>query len=147
MDLKEALAKVTELEAANALLTTDNATLTTAAQTHDTALKSVNDESAENRVAKQAQRKANFILKTILEKNNIAYEIKDTDLNGITFDDKGEPVGDVSYQPNTNQIKTSINTGAGEQTQMTPESIQGMSRAEIAQNWDAVAATLAAADQ
>lgn len=143
MDIKEALAKIKVLEGEKATLEASNTAIKAELTKSDALVKTTQNESAENRINKQAERKQNYILNDIIKKNNIAFDMSKENLNGITFDDKGQAVGEVAYQPSTTPAKANILTGEGTPNTMTVESIQGMNRADIAKNWDAVAETLA----
>lgn len=143
MTLVEAEAKIKVLEGEKTALEASNTAIKADLTQSEVLIKKANDESAESRINKQAERKQNYILNDIIKKNNITYDMTKENLQGITFDDKGQAVGEVAYQPNTGQVKTNILAGGGTPNTMTVESIQGMNRADIAKNWDAVAETLA----
>jgi len=142
MDLTEALAKIKLLEGEKTTLEASNLAIKAELTKSEVSVKKANDEAAESRIAKNTERKNNYILNDIIKKNNITYDMTKENMQGITFDDKGQAVGEVAYQPNT-EIKANLLAGEGSPPVMTVEGIQGMSRAEIAKNWDAVAETLA----
>ena len=143
MDLKEALAQIKVLEGEKATLEASNTAIKAELTKSEVLVKSTQNESAENRIKKQAERKNNYILNEVIKKNNITFDMTKENLQGITFDDKGQAVGEVAYQPNTTPAKADTLAGGGTPNTMTVESIQGMNRTEIAKNWDAVAETLA----
>jgi len=143
MTLVEAEAKIKALEGEKATLEASNTAIKDELTKSNALVKTTQNESAENRIEKQSQRKQNYILNDIIKKNNITFDMTKENLQGITFDDKGQAVGEVAYQPNTTPAKADALAGNGTPNTMTVESIQGMNRADIAKNWDAVAETLA----
>ncbi len=143
MTLDEALAQIKVLETEKATLTASNTAIKEELVKSEALIKTTNDEAAESRITKQAERKNNYILNEVIKKNNITFDMSKENLQGITFDDKGQAMGEVAYQPNTTPAKANILAGDGTPNTMTVESIQGMNRADIAKNWEAVAETLA----
>lgn len=141
--LEEALAKIKVLEGEKTTLEASNTSIKDELTKSEAMVKTVQDEAAESRISKQTERKQNYILNDIIKKNNITFDMSKENLQGITFDDKGQVIGDVAYQPNTTPAKTNVLAGDGTPNTMTVESIQGMNRADIAKNWDAIAETLA----
>ena len=143
MTLEESLAKVAELTAENKELLTKNIELTAETDRNIKQLDKVTNEAAENRIHKQSERKRAYVMKEVLKRNNIEFDVNSHSLEGLTIVD-GEVTGDVTYDP---KRKTEVGAGVspasnGTAGVMSIESIQGMSREEIADNWAAVEKTL-----
>ena len=104
-------------------------------------LESVKEEAIRNRQGKQDARKREFVLKEVVKKNNIAFDIDSFDLGGIQVDNNGEVTGQVPYEPTRNpppgsgMPPSSGNAGGG----MTLETVKGLNRSEITkENWGEV---------
>ena len=139
MTLEESLVKVKELEAVNKELLTKNEQLTADGEKNMKQLEIVTYEAAENRVLRQSERKKSFIMNEVLKRNNIEFDVNGHSLEGLSIVD-GEVTGDVTYDP---KRKAEVGAGVspasnGTAGVMSIESIQGMTREQIAENWSAV---------
>lgn len=140
MTLEEATARIKVLEGE----ATTNATNLTTANASITKLKT---ENAERRVLNTQQKKSLFAHKAVISKNNIKVDYESLGTDGLTINaTSGAVEGEVSYNPaSIPEVGGGVPpVSKGAPTAMTIESIQGMSRPDIAKNWDAIASTLAA---
>lgn len=132
MTLEEATARINVLEAE--------------AVTSTAKITKLNTENAERRVLNNQQKKQIYAAKAVISKNNIKVDYEALGADSLTLNkETGVVEGEVSYNPAS---KPEVGGGVppsskGAPEAMTIESIQGMNRADIAKNWDAVSATLA----
>lgn len=140
MTIEELEARVKVLEGENTKLKSDAIENTKKATVNEDKLR---DEAAGYRVKMNEQTKKNYLLDNVIKQNNIKVDDKHLDTSALKLDD-GKVVGDATYKPNTD-FNIGADIGAGDTSPaMTVESIQGMSRQDIAKNWDAVSAALSA---
>jgi len=140
MTLAEAEAKIKELEAQAVIA---NASISEA----NTKISKLNTESAERRVLNNQQKRQLHATKQVIAKNNIKVDYDALGTDSLTLNkDTGAVEGDVTYNPaSTPNVGSGIipaSNGAPEA--MSIESIQGMSRADIAKNWDKITSVLEA---
>jgi hypothetical protein len=139
MTIEELTKRVTELEDENTKLKSDSVDNAKVILVNEAKLR---DEAAGYRVKMNDQTKKNYLLNDVIKQNNIKVDDKHLDISSLKLDD-GKVVGDATYKPDTG-FNIGADIGAGETTKaLTVESIQDMSRADIAKNWDAVSAALA----
>ncbi len=103
------------------------------------------NENAERRVVNTQQKKALFAHKAVIDKNNIKVDFDTLGVDGLTLNkETGVVEGDVSYNPaSVTEVGGGVPPSSGNAPEvMTVESIQGMSRTDIAKNWDAVSEVL-----
>jgi hypothetical protein len=142
MTIEELTKRVAELEGENTKLKADAIENAKNVTVNEDKLR---DEAAGYRVKMNEQTKKNYLLSDVIKQNNIKVEDKDLETSGLKLND-GKVEGDATYKPNTN-FNIGVDIGSGDPSPaMTVESIQGMSRADIAKNWDAVSAALSAQD-
>lgn len=140
MTIEELTKRVTELEGENTKLKADALDTAKAVATNESKLR---DEAAGYRVKMNDETKKNYLLSDVIKQNNIKVDDKHMETNGLKLND-GKVEGDVTYKPDTD-FKIGVNIGSGDESKaLTVENIQGMSRADIAKNWEAVSATLSA---
>lgn len=147
MTLEEATARIKVLETEAATNATALATANTGLTAHLAKISKLNDENAERRVANNKQKKDLFAAKAVITKNNIKVDYDKLGTEGLTLNaETGVVEGEVSYNAaSVPQLGGGVPpTSGGAPQAITIESIQAMSRADIAKNWDAVNATLAA---
>lgn len=132
MTLEEAQAKIKELEST---LETSNSKIT-----------KLNGENAEKRILNNQQKKQVFAMKKVISSNNIKVDYDTLGTDSLTLNkETGMVEGEVSYNP-ASSVEVGggvppVSNGAPEA--MSIESIQGMNRTDIANNWEAVAEVLA----
>lgn len=136
MTLEEATKRIEELEAKALQVEADtNAKIT-----------KLNTENAERRVLNNQQKKSLFAAKAVISKNNIKVDYESLGTDSLTLNkETGVVEGEVSYNPASKpEVGGGVLPASGNAPEaMTVESIQSMSRQDIAKNWDAVSATLA----
>jgi hypothetical protein len=143
MTLEEATARIAVLEAE---ATTANALVATTATENTAKISKLNTENAERRVLNNQQKKSLFAHKAVISKNNIKVDYEALGTDSLTLNaETGVVEGEVIYNPaSTVEVGGGVPpSSGGAPSAMSIESIQGMSRDDIAKNWDAVAATLA----
>lgn len=139
MTLEEATARIKVLE-------TEVATKDTNLVTANGKITKLTSENAERRVLNTQQKKSLFAHKAVISKNNIKVDYDSLGTDGLTLNkETGVVEGEVSYNPaSVVEIGGGVPPASNDAPKsMTIESIQGMSRDDIAKNWDAVASTLA----
>jgi hypothetical protein len=107
----------------------------------------LNTENAERRVLNNQQKKALYAHKAVISKNNIKVDYDALGTDSLTLNkETGAVEGEVIYSPaSTIEVGGGVPpTSGGAPSAMTVESIQGMSRADIAKNWEAVSSVLTA---
>ena len=132
MTLEEAQLKITELE--------------TQAETSNSKITKLNSENAEKRILNNQQKKQVFAMKKVISSNNIKVDYDSLGTDSLTLNQEtGMVEGEVLYNP-----ASSVEVGGGvppvslgAPEAMSIESIQGMNRTDIANNWEAVAEVLA----
>lgn len=146
MTLEEAQARIKVLETEATTNATSLTTANTTVATHLANISKLNDENAERRVLNTQQKKALFAHKAVIAKNNIKVDYDKLGTDSLTLNaETGQVEGEVSYNAaSVPEVGGGVPPASGGAPQaMTIESIQVMSRADIAKNWDAVNATLA----
>lgn len=146
MTLEEATARIKVLETEASVMKVSMTTANASVASHLAKISKLNDENAERRVLNNQQKKALFAHKAVISKNNIKVDFEKLGTDELTLNaETGQVEGEVIYNP-----ASAMEVGGGvppvsnpAPAAMTVESIQGMSRQDIAKNWDAVSATLA----
>lgn len=103
-------------------------------------------ENAEKRVQNTQHKKSMHAMKEVIKKNNITVDYDSLGTDNLTVNkETGTIEGEVLYNP-----ASTVEVGGGESPAskgapegMSIESIQGMNRVDIANNWEAVAEVLA----
>lgn len=140
MTLDEAQAKIKELEGQ---ITTKDTEIATA----NGKITKLNTENAERRVINAQQKKTLHNATQVLKKNNIKVDINTMNTENLTLNtETGQVEGEVIYNPaSIPEIGGGVPPTSNDALPaMTVESIQGMSRSDIAKNWDAVSSVLTA---
>lgn len=147
MTLEEAQARIKVLESEAATNTTSLTTANASVASHLAKISKLNDENAERRVLNNQQKKSLFAHKAVITKNNIKVDYDKLGMDNLTLNaETGQVEGEVSYNAaSVPELGGGVPPSSGGTPQvMTIESIQGMSRKDIAKNWDAVNAAMAA---
>jgi len=134
MKLKEALERIKVLESE---ATTKDVELVTATNKNS----KLTTENAERRVLNTQIKKSLFAAKAVISKNNIKVDYEALGADSLTLNkETGVVEGDVSYNPaSITEVGGGVPPSSSNAPEaMTVESIQGMSRKDIAKNWDAV---------
>ena len=141
LTLEEATAKIVALEAATVTDKATIATLNTAAGTEAAKIIALNNENAERRVLNNQQKKSLYAAQHVIAKNNIKVDYDKLGADGLTLNaTTGQVEGEVTYDPasvatvGAGIVPASVGAPEG----LSIESIQSMSRADIAKNWEAV---------
>jgi hypothetical protein len=146
MTLEEATARIAVLEAE---AVTAKALVATTATDNTAKITKLNTENAERRVLNNQQKKSLFAAKHVIAKNNIKVNYEALGTDSLTLNaETGVVEGEVSYNPaSTIEVGGGVSPASnGAPQAMTVESIKGMSRQDIAKNWDEVSAVLASQD-
>lgn len=150
MTLEEATARIKVLEGEAEVIKVSMATATTNLTTANDKITKLNTENAERRVLNNQQKKALFSAKAVISKNNIKVDYEALGTDSLTLNaETGVVEGEVIYNPaSIPEVGGGVPPASNDAPQaISIESIQSMSRTDIAKNWDAVAATLASQPQ
>lgn len=138
MTLEEAQVKIKELEG---IVASKDTELTTSQEK----ITKLNSENAERRVINNFNKKTIHVAKQVLKKNNIKVDLNSMNTENLSLNtETGQVEGEVTYNPaSIPEVGSGVPPSSkGSPAVMTRDTIQEMSRAEIAKNWEEVSSVL-----